>query len=220
MSSGQPSIAWWTGQAGGDCLQGIMHGGGPWKDPTYYAHTFRLMLESFDSEHLAKFICFGSWISLQMVPGSLFRKAFEEVIKIKEELINVIPEDLRSVVQHPRRILYKELKHDSSSVVRYIKTLETLSKDDVDIEDCWNVVMMGPSGSGKATIINQLFNQNVCTSRSSSAPKIEILQGKFKDLKVNIFNVSGLCDSRLEDFEIRSFVNGAIKGEFRDQVDE
>ena len=117
------------------------------------AEGYSLLLRN--CEHAARYVYCGSWVCTQIVPNGLIRELLGVIVKNKMRYI-------RKKLNRPPRELTKPLTSNRvlfpgvQPIVQYETQHTSLS---VDARDMFNIVFMGPSGSGKSSIINHLFNQ-------------------------------------------------------------
>ena len=76
--------------------------------------------------------------------------------------INVLPRELE-VASGPIEVIYSEVK--DSHPIKFYKTTRELTAND---HDAFNVVVLGPTGAGKSTLINHIFNRTVCGTSATA----------------------------------------------------
>ena len=113
-------------------------------------------------EHVARFISYGSWQCFQMIGDGILKKTFFDYMSSHTKVINTFPEELRpeEMIREP---LYPPA--DVRLSIEWKGMKEALTTAD---NDAWNIVVLGPTGSGKSTIINNLFNETVCQTGDSA----------------------------------------------------
>ena len=141
------------------------------------ADNFSLIFRN--AEHVARYIHCGSWISMQTGRNGRLSTPFIKKMKEDEkQMMNTRPHEL---VKEKKEIV--PLYPDESNRKRFLSHLHqhfqrrTLSSAD---DDLYNIVFLGPTGSGKSTLINLLFNAtiNVAASGASSVTRdITFAQG-------------------------------------------
>ena len=167
-------------------------------------------------EHVARYIHAGVWVSFQMVnPDSFIRKKMVKDLAARIKF----PEELKPP-DESFQVIFKDL----TDFVHFGSKIDALSERD---EKGYNILVIGPTGSGKSTIINHLYNQKVCCTVSGVKPgtrDVHYTQGQFsflikndkgKSVKkmrtVNLIDTIGLCDNMLENHEVNSFVKASLK---------
>eukprot|EP00929_Paragymnodinium_shiwhaense_P037229 TRINITY_DN19875_c0_g1_i4.p1 TRINITY_DN19875_c0_g1~~TRINITY_DN19875_c0_g1_i4.p1 ORF type:complete len:447 (+),score=79.11 TRINITY_DN19875_c0_g1_i4:66-1343(+) len=166
-------------------------------------------------EHVARYIQSGTWYSLQMTGDSPIRSALiGHMMGPHVALINTPPQELlqdRTVDTSP---LYPQWR--SPRDMRFERRLQMLPKQD---EETCNILVVGPTGAGKSTIINLLFNQKVCQARASVnsvTRQMEILSGTYvstakRKRRVNIIDSIGFCDSVIAPDEVLKIVKEYLR---------
>jgi GTP-binding protein EngB required for normal cell division len=184
-----------------------------------------------NSEHVARYIQCGSWISLQT--GRKGKLSHPFIKKMKEEdkkMMNTKPMEL--IRENTIVTLYP----DESNRPIFLQYLhEHLQRSQLEKEDdgLYNVVFLGPTGSGKSSLINLLFNAtvNLADSGASSVTRdIRFAQGiaqfsklipkdneksstigKGTSMYVNIIDTVGFCDSKMSETEVVTYVKDKLK---------
>ena len=101
-------------------------------------------------------------MSYQMIGDAPFKKSFGELSTETKGLVNKPPRELDLDVA-PEKILYQELEPNK---LQFERSATSVFGND---ESSFNIVVLGPTGCGKSTIINQLFNRTVCTTSASAS---------------------------------------------------
>ena len=167
-----------------------------------------------NSEHMARYIMEGSWLSLQLMRGGAMRKYFEQILK---------PHHLRLIASLPSDLLAKENLVDTNplfSGMDMVKFERYVSMEDIKLtSDAYNILIVGPTGAGKSTLTNIFFNAYVSKTRDQNAISVtrtfHMVQGSYrcsdnKQLKVNVVDTMGLCDLFIEDEEAVRNLSEAI----------
>lgn len=157
-------------------------------------------------EHVARYIFCGSWICLQMMEAGVLHTEFARyLLGPSLKMCNQIPEALR------RREEVRPIFPDAEGRIQLIvSNKQGLSAVD---NNKFNVVVIGPTGCGKSTLINHLFNRTVCpvgASLMSVTREIVVHEGETDILqvngvtrrRVNIIDTLGFCDSTLHRDEV------------------
>ena len=96
----------------------------------------------------------GSWICLQMLGSGILKTHFNsQMIRHSTKQINVLPRELEPE-SGPIEVLY--LEAEKNYPIRFVKMTRELSKFD---HGAFNIVFLGPTGCGKSTLINHIFNR-------------------------------------------------------------
>ena len=94
------------------------------------------------------------------------------------KLLNVLPRELE-VASGPIEVIYSEVK-DSHPIKFYKMTRELTAND----HDAFNVVVLGPTGAGKSTLINHIFNRTVCgtsATAQSCTREVKFYRGEMRN---------------------------------------
>jgi len=162
-----------------------------------------------NSEHLMKYIVYGRWISEQMKIGGNLRNHFKEHLDQENvKLIAIMPKELKLDQENSkeRKPLFSELK----GAITFNKTLDSNEVMAMS-EDAYNVIFVGPTGVGKSTLINLLFNEvQLCKTDETSSSvtrDVSVLNGNYtckdgEDITINVIDTIGFCDTFLEDDEV------------------
>mmetsp|Transcript_107106 Transcript_107106/g.301428 ORF Transcript_107106/g.301428 Transcript_107106/m.301428 type:complete len:431 (+) Transcript_107106:50-1342(+) len=172
-----------------------------------------------NSEHFARYIQCGTWCSLQMTSGN---PAFDEVVPFlgqRRALVNIMPEDLQGRSLDDLTLapaIFPELQNPWR--VNFVEELHALTPEKSDV----NMVILGPTGSGKSTLINLLFNKKVAAVKASPMSvtrNVTIYSGTFEEHHVpgrparilNVIDTVGFCDSVLPASEVIRLVKQFLK---------
>eukprot|EP00928_Gymnodinium_smaydae_P083933 TRINITY_DN6717_c0_g4_i1.p1 TRINITY_DN6717_c0_g4~~TRINITY_DN6717_c0_g4_i1.p1 ORF type:complete len:444 (-),score=57.20 TRINITY_DN6717_c0_g4_i1:147-1478(-) len=173
-----------------------------------------------NSEHFAKYVASGSWVSQQMFPGAhMYHQYVKQMDAETKKKINTLPIEVDDSKARMLRPVYRKGK----SFLEYVATRNILSDDEAS--NAVNILVVGPTGSGKSNIINMLFNKKVCASvcsASSITRQMAIIQGNAPNeqmawaygSRVNVIDSIGFCDSELSPEEVIALVKQHIKSTF------
>lgn len=183
-------------------------------------------------EHLARYIQSGSWYSLQMAGESAMRKVFiKHMMQRNQAMVNTPPSDIKPMASEGSsgevRTVYPDW--NSPYAPSFSRPLQTLSGVD---EHARVIVVLGPTGAGKSTLVNLLFNRRICTAKTSpmSVTKhMDILSGSVEvpnsrgltiHRSVRVIDTIGFCDSVIPPDEVVAIVKSFVKSnvQFVDKV--
>jgi len=170
-------------------------------------------------EHVAQYIFCGVWACFQMTGEGVLRKLFFDHMAEHTKSINRFPIEL---VPEPEQIV--TLNEEVTDFIRDPNKKEALTKAE---DEMFNILFLGPTGCGKSTLINQLYNKNVCKAQrgvDSVTKAIHYIQGtysfpfnvtidgnRWRVTKVNVIDTIGFCDSVLTAKEVFSIVRDSVK---------
>merc|ERR1712037_329054 len=171
-------------------------------------------------EHVARYIQSGVWVSFQMAEGGPLRSIFQGLVTKFSTLINMLPEELVPKIGRTVR-LHNEIENN----IQLMACMKSgLSQADTD--GARNVLFLGPTGAGKSTLINYLFNANVCqtaATASSVTRQLQFAQGsgiswyinggkkEYTTTKFNIIDTVGFCDSVFTGSQVLSMIKSSVK---------
>lgn len=125
-------------------------------------------------------------------------------------------------IKAKRNRLIRPLFYNGQSFVKYTDKKSILTQEEAD--NAINILLVGPTGSGKSHIINLPLNKVVCPSSNSTRSvtrHMDIIQGTVivgdsmpECRRVNLIDSIGLCDSELSPEEVISVVKQHIKSTF------
>jgi len=163
-------------------------------------------------EHLANYIHCGTFKCSQMMENkSLYAWFFKHMMGPSQKLINTPPDELKvqanaTIEVWPGAPAFLSLTNANQ---------QALSEID---NDAFNVVVLGPTGSGKSSIINRWFNRTVCQSGAgaqSVTRHVHIIQGtgtiSGQNKNVNVIDTIGFCDSTMTIEEVLNIIKHSVK---------
>ena len=116
-----------------------------------------------------------------MVGAAILKKSLGEMNKETRKLINTLPRVMDTTLL-TEEVIYPELEPHK---LQFKKHVTTLSGND---NNSYNIVIIGPTGSGKSSTINQIFNKRVCPTNSGPDSVTKELQFYQGDLKTSATN--------------------------------
>jgi len=105
-------------------------------------------------------------------------------------------------------------------------TFESCSKQLTreDNENAYNVLFLGPTGAGKSSLINKIFNEKVAKASASArsvTKEVNFYKGSLDcngfSKKINLIDTIGFCDTRLSFWDIMDAIT-AIKANVSSSV--
>ena len=184
------------------------------------ATNYSIMLRN--SEHLARYIHCGRWISPQTTTKTNLKKKFlTHMPENRIKLLNTLPSELITNTISERTEIYN---NDTQNRLTFEKKQQCLTDDD---NLFYNIVFIGPTGCGKSSLINLLFNETVTISEggaTSVTRGVSFLQGsgELKETfdgismeiiqpKLNVIDTIGLCDSEMDEDEVFSYIKDKLQ---------
>merc|ERR1719335_1434904 len=123
-------------------------------------------------------------------------------------LVNTSPDEIavkKDVSLVPIHAYWKS-PHVQPKFTRHLQTLRP-------VEDDVNVLVLGPTGAGKSSVVNMLFNQKVAEVKASAMSvtrQMEVYQGfsswQGEVRQINIIDSVGFCDSVIPAAEVLRLV--------------
>ena len=182
------------------------------------ATAYSLLLRN--CEHVANYIFEGRWLSMQTTQEGYIGKRLLEFVMDKEHraLRNLLPTELRVATVARGEPVYADL----TPRVEYGFTQQVLDLND---SGAYNVVLFGPTGAGKSTLINLIFNQDVAdayddpdsvtknmTFYTGEGYVTEAHGSRLVPVKkrINLIDSIGFCDSHLSPKEVYRLIKEQI----------
>ena len=170
-------------------------------------------------EHVVNYVAYGRWTSMQTVGKGRITCALINYMtdQSHRSIRNTLPKQLqvndRSIAQPP---LYPGV----TPIVEYSRSVQSIQIGD---EMAYNVLVMGPTGAGKSSIINLFFNRKICESEDSVdsvTRNIEFhvglgecfLNGAHGVHRINLIDTIGFCDSELSSEEVVELLKQQVLG--------
>ena len=97
-----------------------------------------------------------------MLGDGILKKTFFDYMSSHTHQINVLPKELKGKANAPL-VMYPEIQQ--TQYVRFHSETTELNEND---HASYNIVVLGPTGSGKSTVINNIFNKTVCATAASA----------------------------------------------------
>ena len=172
-------------------------------------------------EHIARYIFCGVWASFQMTGEGVLRNILYDYMEESKKLTNTFPRELA-----PEEHVIAELYPKITDHVRFTTRKEILTAEE---DKMYNILFLGPTGCGKSTLINQMYNKTVCKVEGgvdSVTKEIHYTQGVYcwpyrledyrgvitnRTAKVNIIDTIGFCDSVLTPSQVLAIVKNSVK---------
>ena len=182
------------------------------------ATAYSLLLRN--CEHVANYIFEGRWLSMQSLTEGYIGRRLLEFVMDKEHLAlrNLLPAELRVATVARGDPIYANL----TPRVKYAFTPAQLDLND---SEAYNVVLFGPTGAGKSTVTNLIFNQDVAdayddpdsvtknmTFYTGEGYVTELIRGRCVQVKkrINVIDSIGFCDSHLDPREVYRLIKEQI----------
>ena len=125
-----------------------------------------------------------------MLGDGILRKIFFDYMSSHTHTINVLPKELKEKAHIPV-VMYPGIQ----TPVFFQRESTELNENDLT---CFNVVVLGPTGSGKSTVINNIFNKTVCATAATAQSvtrDVKFYRGEYhmtlegKELKQKTINI-------------------------------
>ena len=155
-------------------------------------------------EHVVNYVAYGRWTSMQTVGQGRISSVLIDYMTDKSHraVRNTLPMQLQV---NDRGVAKPPLYPDVTPIVEYSRSEQVLNISD---NAAYNVLVLGPTGAGKSSIINLFFNRKICESEdsvNSVTRHIEfhvglgecVVNGAYGVHRINLIDSIGFCDSEL-----------------------
>mmetsp|Transcript_29596 Transcript_29596/g.92424 ORF Transcript_29596/g.92424 Transcript_29596/m.92424 type:complete len:441 (+) Transcript_29596:55-1377(+) len=161
-------------------------------------------------EHLARYILAGSWASMQMLQNGNLQLEFARfMMQQHKAMVNALPLEL---APSPTA---ETLFPGCPCYLQYVGSPNVLNKAD---QSAFNILVIGPTGSGKSRLINMLYNQVVCESNASAqsvTKNVQLTAGTGsvygQRRSVNVIDTIGFCDTTIQASEVFRIVKSRVE---------
>ena len=169
-------------------------------------------------EHVSRYVQSGSWVSFQMSGKGILRKMYLKDMAAYTKMVNKLPLELQEAGEEVR-ILYDENESNGQLIFQMMPKTALTKEDD----DAYNILFLGPTGSGKSSLINLLCNRSVnktAASCHSVTRELQYLQGKLRKVmedgssnvrRTNIIDTIGFCDSVFTPKQVLDVIKSSVK---------
>ena len=115
-----------------------------------------------------------------MTGNGVLRRSFSKYMTQHSKSMNKLPFELQDPLPTTHgATLYEEVDSTAVDIVTHFsKKTECLTDADYD---CYNILLIGPSGTGKSSLINQYFNKKVCEvgpGAESKTKEVKFYEGR------------------------------------------
>ena len=110
-----------------------------------------------------------------MVGDAPFKKSLGELSNQTKILVNTLPKELETKIEIAK-VIYPELEPNNLQFQNFATSVSD------NENNSFNIVVLGPTGCGKSTIINQLFNRTVSATAATAGPVTQELKFFHGDL--------------------------------------
>ncbi|EOD20974.1 hypothetical protein EMIHUDRAFT_208032 [Emiliania huxleyi CCMP1516] len=170
-------------------------------------------------EHVVNYVAYGRWTSMQTVGQGHISSALIDYMtdQSHRSIRNTLPKQLQV---NDRGIAQPPLYPGVSPIVAYSRSEQSIQIGD---DSAYNVLVMGPTGAGKSSIINLFFNKKICESEDSVdsvTRNIEFHVGRGECVvngvrgvhDINLIDSIGFCDSELSSKDVVALLKQQVLG--------
>lgn len=173
-----------------------------------YATNFSYCLRN--SENFATYIYDGKWQSFQLQMSTQkqsLRKIFDDILTQEDrKYLGTLPKDIAEKIHKNADVMFPEM-----SGMMQFKRVSKLQGFKLP-KEAYNIIFVGPTGAGKSTLINLLFNSTICETQKKEKPNFAsvtreacVVSGVHccpdGEVPVNVIDTMGVCDTFLENTE-------------------
>lgn len=161
------------------------------------------------------YIAEGRWTSMQTLQEGAFGQQLLKFVTDQDHLAqrNMLPEELKPPEEAGGATLYPGVV----PLVRHSRRESILNTKD---KSAYNVVVLGPTGAGKSSIINLMFNKRICRAGDdidSVTRNMEFHVGEGMTpggivKRINIIDSVGFCDSHFSSSEVYNIIKESVAG--------
>jgi len=176
------------------------------------ATSYSLILRN--CEHTVTYIHSGIWSSAQTLADGLILNALKNtLVNNTQQKMGTFPKELEKPFTIGKHPLYDHLNR----IFKFESISHTYTADENDL----NVVILGPTGTGKSFLINVIANQEVVESKASAVSvtsSLALVRGQFfltnETRSGIIVDTIGLCDTKITLISVQEVIKKALLSKF------
>ena len=166
-------------------------------------------------EHVAKYVIYGKWFSKQTIQdgNTCFRHFYNVATDHAKHLINILPDNLEEV---PIQSVMYEIG-DKWKFKCSVKSSENFYHERAD---SFNVLLIGPTGSGKSNLINHIYKSDVAPSEKGASGVTKSIcfypgtyEGPTKQGNICLIDTVGFCDEKMPLKDIIGMIVNILKNQ-------